>query len=264
MKSLAIWSLAALSVLGACSQPPAPAATANKPPAAPPASTAAAPSQSGPQTVTGTVVETMDAANYTYVRVKTNTAEVWAATGQFKVAVGDRVTVPLEMPMQDFHSMALKRDFPLIYFTSHIDREGQSTAAMMPGHEQAAPGMMSGHPAMGGAPPAQGEATKVAPAAGGMTIADLWTKRAGLAGKNVTVRGRVVKFNGGILDRNWIHIQDGTGTAKDGSNDLTITSQDMVKVGDIITATGKVVLNKDFGAGYSYGLMVEGATIVAK
>jgi hypothetical protein len=44
------------------------------------------------------VLETMNAANYTYVRVKTDAGDVWAASGEFKVAVGDRVALALEMP----------------------------------------------------------------------------------------------------------------------------------------------------------------------
>ena len=213
-------------------------------------------SQSGVQTVAGTVVETMDAASYTYVRVKTDKGDVWAATSQFKVAVGDRVRVTLEMQQRDFRSPTLNRQFPVIYFTSHIDREGGEAAPpMMPAHGSA------GAAATAGAPPASGP---VAPAEGGMTIADVWAKRAALAGKTVTVRGRVVKFNGGILDRNWIHIQDGSGDAKDGSNDLAITSQDAPKVGDIVTATGKIVLNQDFGAGYTYAVLIERASVVLK
>ena len=73
-------------------------------------------------TATGTVVETMDASTYTYVRVKTATGDIWAAAGQFKVAVGDQVVVPLNMPMQNFRSGTLKRTFPMIYFASHIDK----------------------------------------------------------------------------------------------------------------------------------------------
>ncbi len=75
-------------------------------------------------TATGTVVETMDASTYTYVRVKTATGDIWAAANQFKVAVGDQVVVPLNMPMQNFHSGTLKRTFPMIYFASHIDKVG--------------------------------------------------------------------------------------------------------------------------------------------
>ncbi len=65
----------------------------------------------------------MDAANYTYVRVKTSSGEIWAATGQFKVAVGDKVSVPLEMPMENFRSNTLNRTFPTIYFATRIEKQ---------------------------------------------------------------------------------------------------------------------------------------------
>jgi hypothetical protein len=220
------------------------------------------------KTVTGTVAETMNAANYTYVRVKTGEGEVWAATQQFQVATGDRVTVPLEMPMENFHSPSLKRDFPLIYFATHIYREGEAAPGMMPGHEQAAANPMSGHPPMGNAPPpgagTEPVVTRMEPPQGGLSIADVWAKQDALTGKTVTVRGKVMKYNGGILDRNWLHIQDGSGDAKDGTNDLAVTTQDGAKVGDVVTLRGKLARNKDIGSGYSYKVILEDATIVAK
>jgi hypothetical protein len=209
--------------------------------------------------VTGTVAETMDAANYTYVRVKTTGGDIWAATGQFKVAVGDRVTVPLEMPMQNFHSQALKRDFPVIYFAGRIAREGEQA-------EPARPAMPPGHPATGGvvARPAATVTEPIDPAPGGMTVADVWAKRGSLAGKQVTVRGKVVKFNAQIMGRNWIHIQDGSGKASDRTHDLTVTTSSDAKVGDVVTVTGKVAVDKDFGAGYAYPVIVEEAVVVPK
>ena len=75
-------------------------------------------------TASGTVLETMDASSYTYVRVKTATGDIWAAATQFKVKVGDKVVVPLNMPMQNFHSGTLNRTFPVVYFASHIEHEG--------------------------------------------------------------------------------------------------------------------------------------------
>ena len=104
----------------------------------------------------------------------------------------------------------------------------------------------------------------VPPAPGGTTIASVWANRKALAGKTVTVRGKVVKFNGGILDRNWIHVQDGTGMAADGTHDILVTSDATAKVGDIVTATGTVAIDKDFTAGYVYAVMIEGATVVLK
>lgn len=208
------------------------------------------PSQ-GAQSVSGEVVETMDAANYTYVRVKTGSGDIWAATSQFPVKVGDRVTVPLESPMQNFHSQSLNRDFPIIYFASHIAREGE---ASMPADQNPHGGLAGG----------AGSATvteAITPPAGGMTIAQLWADREKLGGRTVTVRGKVVKYNAGIMDRNWIHIQDGSGKASDKTNDLTITTKDATNLGDVITVNGTVTLNKDFGAGYSYVVMLENVAI---
>ena len=72
----------------------------------------------------------------------------------------------------------------------------------------------------------------------------------------------MVKFNGGILGTNWLHIQDGTGT--EGSNDLTVTTSAVVKVGDTVLVRGAVSLDRDFGSGYRYGVIVEGATVTVE
>jgi hypothetical protein len=71
----------------------------------------------------------------------------------------------------------------------------------------------------------------------------------------------VVKFNGGILGTNWIHLQDGTGSAENGTNDLTVTTSGTASVGDVVTATGTLVTDKDFGAGYTYAVMLENAEL---
>ncbi len=91
------------------------------------------------------------------------------------------------------------------------------------------------------------------------TIASVYSDSAKLAGKQVTVSGKVVKVTNGIMKRNFLHLQDGTGAQ--GTNDLTVTSDQTANVGDSITITGTVVLNTDFGMGYAYPLMVEKSTI---
>jgi hypothetical protein len=204
-------------------------------------------------TVTGPVLETMDAASYTYVRVRGESGEIWAAAPQFPVKVGEQVSVPLEMPMKNFHSASLNRDFPVIYFVSKIGAAGGATA-----------GQAVDSDPHGAARPAQSAVTTPMPAPpGGITIASLWADRKALAGKPVTIHGVVVKYNGGILGLNWIHLQDGTGKAADGSNDVTVTSTDDpgVKVGDTIVATGTAAVDKNIGAGYAYPVLLENAKI---
>jgi hypothetical protein len=95
-------------------------------------------------------------------------------------------------------------------------------------------------------------------------IADVWANRKSLAGRTVTVQGKVVKYNGGILGRNWVHLQDGTGKADDHTNDLAVTTTDETTVGDTITVSGTVGIDRDFTAGYQYPVMIENARIVKK
>ena len=87
------------------------------------------------------------------------------------------------------------------------------------------------------------------------TIAAVYKDKAALSGKAVTVQGKVVKVNNGIMGRNFLHVQDGSGDKT--TNDLTVTSKQTANIGDQVTVTGNVVLNKDFGAGYAYPLLVE-------
>jgi hypothetical protein len=215
----------------------------------------------GQEMVTGAVLETMDSGGYTYVRVDNGGEEIWAAAGQFEVAVGDRVVFPLETPMHDFHSNTLDRDFPLIYFASYIVPEGEAPVVPQPSAMDLPPG----HPSLEAFAVDQQKAVDVgaiARPAGAMTIADVWSKRLDLAGSDVTVSGRVVKYNAAILGRNWFHIQDGSGELADGTNDITVTTATDLKVGDVVTVTGKVAVDKDFGAGYTYTVMLEDATVV--
>jgi len=242
-----------MTALTGCAQK---ASTESAPAAAPEGAAHAQPASlpSGVQAVTGTVVETMNAASYTYVRVDTGDGEIWAAAGQFEVAVGDRVTVPLETPMQGFHSDTLERDFDLIYFASRILSEDEAAAQAMPaGHMPASHGAPAARPMSGN--------SAVTPAEGGVTVARVWADRSSLDGKQVTVRGRVVKFNAGIMGRNWLHIQDSSGDEAQGTHDLTITTNDTISVGPVVTVTGTVAVDQDFGFGYTYAVMVTDATV---
>src|SRR3990167_2602761 len=91
------------------------------------------------------------------------------------------------------------------------------------------------------------------------TVAQVYQEKAALAGQLVQVQGKVVKVNNGIIKRNFVHVQDGTGDQ--GSNNLIVTSTQTAKVGDAVVIAGKVVLDRDFGSGYSYPLLIEESTI---
>lgn len=207
-----------------------------------------------PDPLRGTVKETMGAGGYTYVLLATQQGDHWAAAKRFEVAVGNDVEVAGLMPMADFTSPTLKKTFEQIQFVSGATVIGGSKA-----HAQTrdAP---SGHPAIGGATPAPPRAGEIEVPPGGVTVAELFEKKAELNANAVKFSGRVVKVNRGILGSNWLHVQDGTGGP--GSNDITVTSATgFAEPGSVVLIQGVLALERDFGAGYKYDVIVEDATV---
>lgn len=211
---------------------------------------AAAPTAPAGESVTGTVAETMDAAGYTYLHIKTAAGDKWAAVPQTKLAVGDKVTILNPMVMSNFSSPTLKKTFDEILF---------GTLGGLPG--AGSPTAPTGAP--GSATPAAVSTAPVARVAGptGHTVAEIFAGKATLKDKPVAVRGRVVKYNTAILGHNWVHLVDGSGSKAGGDGDLTVTTQGTASVGDVIVVRGVVHLDKDFGSGYAYPVLLEDATI---
>ena len=268
------YALAALALAtAACGSPqpePPPAGTAA--PRAPSSTDVAAPGtarDAAPardacvdgSTVSGVVAETMNSGGYTYARLTATGADTWIAGNEFALAVGDRVTATVNMPMEHFRSRTLNREFALIYFVSQVTRNGE-TLATAPAAD-GAPAMMGSHggvdTAATPAPPSL--VAPVSPAPGGLKIADVWARRAVLSGKPVVLRGQVVKANYEIMSTNWYHVQDGSGAVAAGTHDLVVTSSAQAAVGDVVTVSGVLATGKDFGAGYAYDAIVEKAEI---
>jgi hypothetical protein len=249
-RALIVALLAATSVV-ACS--PEPVATASTPAT----SAAAAPTSPASGTIAGTIAETMNSGGYTYALLKGGSKDSWIATSELPVRVGDRVSATIDTPMENFNSRTLNRSFPVIYFVTDVTRDGVAVAAAA-GLGQA-PALSGSHDPVAGAAPQVVE--KIKPEPGGITIADLWARRKELSGKVVVVSGKVVKVNNAIMGSNWIHLQDGSGTVKDGTNDVTVTTSASVKIGEIVTISGKLATDKDFGSGYAYDAIVENATV---
>ena len=236
-----------------------PAASAKRPGAA----NRAAGREAGAAAMTGEVLETLAAPPYIYVRLKTDQGETWIAAPQTEVAVGEMLQVSEAMEMKSFKSKTLGREFKSVYFASSVAKLGSGQKPA--GHAGMA--KPAGHP--GGARPkaAPGVVPKAVAKAGGeagRTVAEVHSQRAALKGKQVVVRGTVLKFNGGIMGRNWLHVQDTTGDAAAGTNDLTVTTADSARPGDVVTVTGTVATDKDFGAGYAYAVLIEQAKVAVE
>lgn len=259
MRRLSAVLLVALAVAGCKKKEPAPQAAAPMPTAAEGAASA---------TIKGKVVEKLDAPPYSYLRIKTDSGETWAAVPKTDAPSGADVVVNGAMPMSGFESKTLKRKFDVVYFGT-LGGGAEAPAAAVAPAPGAPAGMTAGTPvdmaaqhAAAAAGPADVGSVKVSKASGAdaRTVAEVYAQRASLKEKPVTIRGKVVKYNEGIMGRNWLHIRDGSGTAgKD--NDLTVTTSDRVSVGDVVIVKGTVRVEKDFGAGYSYPVIIEDAKL---
>jgi hypothetical protein len=228
------------------------------------------------QKVTGTVLETISASSYTYLRLRTSSGEEWAAVDQSDAKVGSTVTVLVSMTAENFESKALKRTFPKLIMGSLVapgaasagDESSAAAGGALLSSHGSAPGaqgavMPPGHPAVGAD---SSVTTPVKPApkaegADGRTVAEVWKQRAALAGGRVAVRGTVVKFLGGIMGKNWLHLRDGSGSAATGDEDITVTTAEFAAVGDVVLVKGLVKVDQDFGAGYRYPVIIEDASV---
>jgi hypothetical protein len=213
----------------------------------------AAPAAAAPASITGNVLEVKDVETYTYLRLKTGKGEIWAAVGKAPVKVGSEVTIENVSMMSNFESKTLKRKFDQIAFGSLA---GSGAAAHAPATDMAA-----AHAGVSKAVDV-GD-VKVAKATGpdARTVAEVVGKRTDLKDKTVLVRGKVVKFTPGVMDKNWIHLRDGTGSAADGTNDIVVTTKDETQIGAVVLVKGVVHTDKDLGSGYSYKVLIEEATL---
>ena len=198
-------------------------------------------------TLQGEVLEARNVDSYTYLRLKTKEGEIWAAVPTTAVKPGAKVTIGSQMTMENFESKSLKKKFDKIVFGVVVD-------------ESAKPVAQSG---VAPAAAASAPVAKVAKATGpdAKNVAEVVQGRAALKDKAVLVRGQVVKVNAGILGKNWLHLQDGSGTAAAGTNDILVTTKDVAAVGDIVTAKGIVRTDVNLGSGYAYPVLIEDAAI---
>ncbi len=217
-----------------------------KPGAAQSPAPAAAPDAEG--TLKGIVAERIDAPPYSYLRIRIGKAEAWAAVPQTPTSIGAEVAVVRAAPMANFESKTLNRTFSMVYFGT-----------------LQAPGGMAETRGLQHALAAQGPSDVVVPkidkASGteGRTVAEVHAQRAALKDRPVTLQGQVVKVNNDIMGRNWVHLRDGSGEGP--TADLTFTTRARAEVGEVVVVRGIVRLDKDFGAGYRYPVIVEDAAL---
>lgn len=192
------------------------------------------------------VAEKLDTDRYTYLRVKEGSSEFWIAISKREVEVGQTYVFKGGLLKKNFYSQEFNRQFETLYLVSEFQKKGGdgSEAELDAGFAQmASPTVKSG---------------EITHAAGAVKLGELFANKSKYAGKEILITGKCVKINPMIMNRNWVHIQDGTGQ----KTDLTITTTENIQPGSVVTLKGTIALDKDFGAGYRYDIIMEGAVVV--
>ena len=196
----------------------------------------------------GKVTEILEVKGYTYAEVDTGEKKVWAAGPTAPLKIGEMVAFTTQMPMNNFHSKSLGRDFSKIYFIDRFITEKETPASepaeITSPHDEIKQEQTS--------QPDEG----INKVEGGNTIAEIYSQKDDLEGKTVRIRGQVTKFTPEIRGKNWLHIKDSSTL-----DDLTVTSDSTVAINDIVIIEGKLELDKDFGYGYFYAVILEDVKI---
>lgn len=191
-----------------------------------------------------TVVEVKQTSGYSYFQVFEDGRQFWMATQILDAKEGDFIYYTDAFEMKDFKSKELNKTFESIMFVNDATLTLEEKPQPKP---------------QGKANPDRVKNLEMAKAPNGITIEDLYKNAAQYEGKEVSVRGIIVKYNTKIMNTNWAHIQDGT--AHGDKYDLTITTNQELGEGKVGVFTGKILLNKDFGYGYKYDILMENAKV---
>lgn len=210
--------------------------------------TTACGSQASGDRVTVKVLEVQQAGNYTYLYVKGKGPKHWVAVPSMNASPGETYTYQGGLLMTDFYSKELDRTFDEVLFIESLN----SLENQAPESDE----MVAHH----GRIPVEKKDANVEAVEGTVSIADLYADPEAYKGKKVRVKGEVSKYNPEIMDRNWIHLQDGT--EFEGKYDLTATSSESFETGSVVILEGVIALDRDFGYGYSYDILLENATAV--
>jgi hypothetical protein len=190
------------------------------------------------------VTEIIQTSSYTYLQVEENNTKFWIAVVKREAKPGDSIYYSQAYEMKDFVSKELGRTFPSVFFV----QDPVESLVSQVSTEPLTPKKVELK--------RWSEVTVDTPK-GGITIAELYKNPGNYSGKSVIIRGTIVKYNPQIMNKNWVHIQDGT--ENEGKFDLTVTTSDSLVVGTQATFKGIIALNKDFGSGYFYEVIMEQA-----
>jgi len=205
----------------------------------------------------GKVIYAKSVDKYTYIQLKEKSGKVWLAASKMDVSVGDTVEYVGGTLINDFKSKQLNRTFKSILFVARIHVVGKDKGKKLsiPNDEyHKNKNVVSKTNQV--TSPKKGSLKKPSD---GKTIEEIYSQKEKLAGKEVILRAKVIKVNKNIMKKNWLTLSDGTGKSPD--DNITATTTDDVKNGDILVVKGILNLNVNIGSGYKYKMLIENAKL---
>jgi len=213
----------------------------------------------------GKILEIKVAMGYKYLKVDENGTELWIAIANAPVALGEKIGYDKNTMMQDFKSKSLQQTFKTIYFASDVYL---AKKASKPTSMKEMLGLTTKkkdpHSAIRKNIPNEAKnqpPTKPFVEKESYTIEEIYMWRKNLKDQTIRIKATVFKVSHAIMKRDWIHLGDGSGEEKALTNDLVFTTpSSTLKTGDKVIAKGTVKVNKDFGYGYFYKVIIENAS----
>jgi len=195
------------------------------------------------------VNEVLNTDKYTYLNVSEKGEKFWVAVQKMDVEIGDTYYYKGGLLKKNFYSQEFDRVFETVYLVSEIWKE--------PSGSGGGSAMKEAHSKTHGGETVDLEIGNIKPAEGAIKIGELFSNKEKYNGKSIKITGKCIKVNPMIMNRNWIHIKDSSTE----DFDLTVTTAENVPLGAVVTLEGTIALDRDFGAGYRYDIIMEGAVL---
>lgn len=195
------------------------------------------------------VEEVLNTDKYTYLNVTENGKKYWVAVSKREAAVGDTFYFKGGLLKKNFQSREFNRVFETVYLVSNIWKN--------PGESGSETGVEKALNKSPGGESVDLEVGNIQPAEGAIKLSELFSNKEKYKDKLVKITGKCVKVNPMIMNRNWVHVKDSSSD----DMDLTVTTTENIPLGAVVTLEGTIALDRDFGAGYRYDIIMEGAVL---
>jgi len=180
------------------------------------------------------VTQVVELPSHQLLSVQQGELQAWVQVPKVGADVGDYVLLGAGTPRSDVEVAELGRRVEMVVDIEHVQVVDEATARST----------------LAGTPPSDA-----------VPVGTLYAELVDRAGSEVVVYGSAVKVTSAVGSV-WIHIQDGTGDAASGTNDITVEAKQAVTVGQRVAFRGVLHADVDLGFGYHFDALIRDAELV--